>query len=138
MELEGSLSCSQEPATGPYPKPDESRPKISTLFKKKYNSFNAHSHVIFPSTPKYSEWFIPSDFMTKILYAFLIFPIRATCPAHLTRLDLITLVIVGKAYKLGQQIFLFTTASRTTLGPTQPPIECVPRALFLGVKRPRR
>jgi hypothetical protein len=24
MESEGSLSCSQEPATGPYPKPDQS------------------------------------------------------------------------------------------------------------------
>jgi hypothetical protein len=35
-------------------------------------------------------------------------------------------------------IFLFTTASRTALGPTQPPIQCVPGALSLGVKRPGR
>jgi hypothetical protein len=34
-------------------------------------------------------------------------------------------------------IFLFTTASRTALGPTQPPIQWVPGALSLGVKRPR-
>jgi hypothetical protein len=33
-------------------------------------------------------------------------------------------------------IFLFTTASRTALGPTQPPIQRVPGALSLGVKRP--
>jgi hypothetical protein len=26
MEPEGSLPCLQEPATGPYPKPDESSP----------------------------------------------------------------------------------------------------------------
>jgi hypothetical protein len=33
-------------------------------------------------------------------------------------------------------IFLFTTASRTALGPTQPPIQWVPGALSLGVNRP--
>jgi hypothetical protein len=38
----------------------------------------------------------------------------------------------------GLGIFLFTTASRTALGPTQPPIQWVPRALSLGVKRPGR
>jgi hypothetical protein len=26
MEPEGSLSCTQQPATGPYPEPDESSP----------------------------------------------------------------------------------------------------------------
>jgi hypothetical protein len=35
-------------------------------------------------------------------------------------------------------IFLFTTVSRTVLGPTQPPIQWVPWALSLGVKRPGR
>jgi hypothetical protein len=33
-------------------------------------------------------------------------------------------------------IFLFATASRPALGPTQPPIQWVPEALSLGVKRP--
>jgi hypothetical protein len=36
----------------------------------------------------------------------------------------------------GLGIFLFTTASRTALEPTQPPIQWVPGALSLGVKRP--
>jgi len=36
----------------------------------------------------------------------------------------------------GLGIFLFTPASRTALGPIQPPIQGVPRALSLGVKRP--
>jgi hypothetical protein len=35
-------------------------------------------------------------------------------------------------------IFLFTTVSRTALGPTQPLILWVPAALPLGVKRPGR
>jgi len=32
-------------------------------------------------------------------------------------------------------IFFFTTASRTALEPTQPPIQWIPGALSLGVKR---
>jgi len=35
-------------------------------------------------------------------------------------------------------IFLFTTVSRSTLGPTRPPIQWVSRAISLGVKRPGR
>jgi hypothetical protein len=38
----------------------------------------------------------------------------------------------------GLGIFLFTTVSRTALGPTQPPIQWVLGALSLGVKRPGR
>jgi hypothetical protein len=38
----------------------------------------------------------------------------------------------------GLGIFLFTTASRPALGPIYPPIQWVPEALSLGVKRPGR
>jgi hypothetical protein len=37
-------------------------------------------------------------------------------------------------FPAGLGIFLFTAASRTALGPSQPPIEWVPGALSLGVK----
>jgi hypothetical protein len=36
----------------------------------------------------------------------------------------------------GLGIFLFTTVSRTALGPTQPPTQRVPGSLSLGVKQP--
>jgi hypothetical protein len=44
----------------------------------------------------------------------------------------------GFESRQGLGIFLFTTASRPALGPTQPPIQWVPEALSLGVKRSGR
>jgi hypothetical protein len=38
----------------------------------------------------------------------------------------------------GKRLFLFSVASRPALGPTQPPIRCVPGVLSSGIKRPER
>jgi hypothetical protein len=42
---------------------------------------------------------------------------------------------LGFESQKGLGIFMFTTATRPALGPIQPPIQCVPGALSLEVKR---
>jgi hypothetical protein len=49
-----------------------------------------------------------------------------------------TIGVIGFNSRRELGIFLFTTASRTALGPTQPPIQWVPEVLTLGVKGPGR
>jgi hypothetical protein len=46
-----------------------------------------------------------------------------------------TIGVLGFDSRVGLGIFLFTTASRTKLEPTQPPIHWIPGVLSLGVKR---
>jgi hypothetical protein len=73
MEHEGSLPCSQEPSTGPYPEPDQCNayhPLRSILV------LSTHLRLGIPSD------LFPSGFLINILCAFLFSPIRATCPAH--------------------------------------------------------
>jgi hypothetical protein len=49
-----------------------------------------------------------------------------------------TIGVLGFDSRRELGIFLYTTECRTTLGPTQPPIQWVPGALSLEVKRPER
>jgi hypothetical protein len=49
-----------------------------------------------------------------------------------------TIGVLGFDSRQGLGIFLFTTASRTALWPTQPPAQWVAGAFSLGVKRPER
>jgi hypothetical protein len=93
MEPEGSLPCSQELSTGPYPESDRSSPNHPILSKIHFN-IATHLRLGLPSG------LFPSGFPTNILYAFLLSPIRATFHVHLIFLDLIILIMFGKKYKL--------------------------------------
>jgi hypothetical protein len=63
VELEGSSSCSQESATGPYPEPDEFNPHLPPYF------LNIHFNVILPLA---LSGLFPSSFpfLWVILHAF--------------------------------------------------------------------
>jgi len=58
---------------------------------------NVYSSIIPPSTLRSSERFFISGLPTKIMYAFIISAMCATCHAHLILLHLVTLIILGEA-----------------------------------------
>jgi hypothetical protein len=89
MEPEGSLPCSQEPSTGPYPQPYQSNPHHAIL------SLKIHFNIVHSRTSWFSQWsfFFWLSHQYPIRIPLLI--IHATCPTHLILLDLIILTILG-------------------------------------------
>jgi hypothetical protein len=109
------------------------------------NSHEASSNK--PSRPQYFELQRLIFYLTaavtntqiKIIYIYLYLFGRAVIAQSVQRWATgWTSGVLGFDSWWGLGIFLFTTASRTALGPTQPPIQWVLGALSLGVKRPGR
>jgi hypothetical protein len=68
MQAEGSLPCSQKPATGSYPDKDESSLYHSVLFLRSLLILYSHLRLGLPTG------LFHSGFPTKILYVLLFFP----------------------------------------------------------------
>ena len=60
---------------------------------------NIHINIILPSSPTSSKWPLTMGSPHKNLVCTSHSPIRAACPAHLIRLDLMTPVIFGEEYR---------------------------------------
>jgi hypothetical protein len=106
-----------------------------------------HTHTSAFVAPKSQA--VPQKLVRDLRYTRLhesSFVISTTFPCHSFYLFLHYSYVIATGWTIGVlgfdswwglRIFL-TTASRTDLGPTQPPIQWVRRSLSLGVKRPRR
>ena len=102
MEPEGSSPYSQQPATWPCPEPDWSSPCLHPSSRRSILILSSFLRLGLPSG------LIPTGFPTKALCAPLLSPIRATRPAHLILLDLITRMIQGGSNMTGTNCDLFT------------------------------
>jgi hypothetical protein len=87
MEPESSLRHSQQPTTCPSSEPDRSSLYPHPTYRKS---------ILILGLP---NGLLSSGFPSRILYAPPLSPIRATRPAHLSLLYLITRIISGEAYR---------------------------------------
>ena len=89
MEPEGTLPQSHVPVTCPYPEPVR-----STLYPTPH-FLEIHLNVILPYTPGSPKWSLTLKFPHQNPVHHSPVRVRATCPANLILLDLITRIILG-------------------------------------------
>ena len=79
-----------------------------------------HLNIILPSTSWSPQWALSLRLPTNTVCTPLSSPIRATCPAHLIRLDFTIRTVLGKEYRLFSSSlcsFLHSPATSSLLGP---------------------
>jgi hypothetical protein len=87
MKPDGSVPCSQQPATVPYPQPTESNPHYFS---------NIYFNIILRPRLRTPSGLLLSDVPTKFFILLQSLPTRATCPTHLILFDFITLITYGE------------------------------------------
>ena len=79
-----------------------------------------HLNIILPSTPGSPKWPLSLTFLYQYTVYALLSPIRATCPAHLNLLDIITRTILSEEYRswsFSLCSFLQSLVTSSILGP---------------------